>query len=185
VHWGPGSMRGEFSRYNGPGPREPRRGPLISEGPLNLTQTHIFFFFFFFFSTQFLNFERSLSLSPEPQSSLVPPCKISLGSPAGAPIYTTTHRNKNVNVDKIKHIYCIEYFQQNQCLNIKKKTCVARLWSLPWQEKSSHKNKIFLTWKIVLFSLKTEGSDYWFCTFRTMFFTSIKRDDMQYFFSKK
>jgi len=30
---------------------------------------------------QILNFERSVSLSPGHQSSLVPPCKISLGGP--------------------------------------------------------------------------------------------------------
>jgi hypothetical protein len=34
-----------------------------------------------FIDPQILNFERSLSLSPGPQSSLVPPCKISLGGP--------------------------------------------------------------------------------------------------------
>ena len=34
-------------------------------------------------------------------------------------INTTTHRNKTVNVDKIKHLL-YWYFQQFQCLNIKK-----------------------------------------------------------------
>jgi len=40
----------------------------------------------------------------------------------GVTTYTTTRRNKNVNVDKIKHIYiyCIGTFQQNQSLHIKK-----------------------------------------------------------------
>ena len=35
-----------------------------------------------FIGPQILNFDRSLSLSLGPQSSLVPPCKISLGGPA-------------------------------------------------------------------------------------------------------
>jgi hypothetical protein len=34
-----------------------------------------------FIGPQILNFARSLSLSPGPQSSLVPPCKISFGGP--------------------------------------------------------------------------------------------------------
>ena len=34
-------------------------------------------------------------------------------------IYTTTHRNKTVNVYKIKHIL-YWYFQQSQCLNLRK-----------------------------------------------------------------
>jgi hypothetical protein len=34
-----------------------------------------------FIGPQILNFERSLSLYPGPQSSFVPPCKISLGGP--------------------------------------------------------------------------------------------------------
>jgi len=35
-----------------------------------------------FIGSQIPNFERSLSLSPEPQSSLVPPYKLSLGGSA-------------------------------------------------------------------------------------------------------
>ena len=42
---------------------------------------HIIFFGGGVFSTQILNFEISLSVSPGPKSSLVPPCKISLGRP--------------------------------------------------------------------------------------------------------
>ena len=38
--------------------------------------------FFFVFSTKILNIERSFRLTPGPQSSLVLPCKISLGGPA-------------------------------------------------------------------------------------------------------
>ena len=34
-----------------------------------------------FIGPQILNFARGLSLSPGPQSSLVPPCKISFGGP--------------------------------------------------------------------------------------------------------
>ena len=41
----------------------------------------------------------------------------------GAYTYTTTHRNKTVNVYKIKHIYILYwYFKQSQCLNLRK-TC--------------------------------------------------------------
>ena len=39
-----------------------------------------------FIGPQILNFERSLSLYPGPNNSLVSPCKISLGGPA-YPIY--------------------------------------------------------------------------------------------------
>jgi hypothetical protein len=42
----------------------------------------------------------------------------------GTRIHTTTHKNKTVSVNKIKYIqnmYLLYwYFQQNQCLNIKK-----------------------------------------------------------------
>jgi len=38
----------------------------------------------------------------------------------GAHAYTITHRNKTVNADKIKRIFIYWYFQQNQCLDIKK-----------------------------------------------------------------
>lgn len=44
----------------------------------------------------------------------------------GVPTYTSTHRNINVNINKIKHTgvyYLYWYFQQNQCLNIKKTCC--------------------------------------------------------------
>ena len=42
---------------------------------------------------------------------------------SSAHTYTTTHRNKTVNVYKIKHIYILYwYFKQSQCLNLRK-TC--------------------------------------------------------------
>jgi len=40
-----------------------------------------------FIGPQILNFERSLSLSPGPQSCHVPPCNISLGSSSRSRIY--------------------------------------------------------------------------------------------------
>ena len=40
----------------------------------------------------------------------------------GAHTYTTTHRNKTVNVDKMKHIFIVLVLTTNKCLNIKK-TC--------------------------------------------------------------
>ena len=40
---------------------------------------------------------------------------------SSAHTYTTTHRNKTVNVYKIKHIYILYwYFKQSQCLNLRK-----------------------------------------------------------------
>ena len=48
------------------------------------------FFFLFVFSTQILNLEKSFSLFPGSQSSLVPPCKISLGGP--------DHRSNHFNI---------------------------------------------------------------------------------------
>jgi hypothetical protein len=54
------------------------------ERPVNFCRALVILFILIFFpviSTQILNFERSLSLSPEPQSNLVPSCKISLGGP--------------------------------------------------------------------------------------------------------
>jgi hypothetical protein len=49
----PGSMRGRFSRYFGPGTGEPRRGRESLKGPIALAIDvlflFIFFFFFFFF----------------------------------------------------------------------------------------------------------------------------------------
>ena len=39
-----------------------------------------------FIGPQILNFERSISLSPGPQNSLVPPYKISLGGPGSRSI---------------------------------------------------------------------------------------------------
>jgi len=42
---------------------------------------HIWKFTCGFIRPQILNFERIFSLSPWPQSSLVPPCIISLGGP--------------------------------------------------------------------------------------------------------
>ena len=44
---------------------------------------HLWKFISGFIGPQILNFERSLSLSPGPQSSHVPPCKISLGGSDG------------------------------------------------------------------------------------------------------
>ena len=38
----------------------------------------------------------------------------------GEPIYTTTHRNKTVNVYRIKHIYIVLGLPTKQCFNIKK-----------------------------------------------------------------
>jgi hypothetical protein len=128
VHWGPWPMRREFSRYIGPGLGEPRRGPLISKKK----SQHV----------------------PGASKQSCSTLQISLGGPPRAHIYTTTHRNKNVNVDKIKHIYCIEYLTTKSVFKHCKKHAVVRLWSLPWQEKHSHKKKIFLTWKIVYFRWK-------------------------------
>ena len=54
------------------------------KGPVNFCRALVILCILIFFpviSTQILNFERSLSLSPEPQSSLVPSCNISLGGP--------------------------------------------------------------------------------------------------------
>ena len=67
------------------------------KGPNSLSQRRFIFYFLgriqlflvylekkitsCFFGPQILNFEISLSLSPGPQSNLVPPCKISLGVP--------------------------------------------------------------------------------------------------------
>ena len=71
-------MRGGSSRHIGLGLGEPRRDPWSPE------ERHDVLFWFFhliFFSTQFLNFEKRFSLSPGPQSSLVPHCKISLQGP--------------------------------------------------------------------------------------------------------
>jgi hypothetical protein len=47
--------------------------------------------------------------------------------------YLDNHRNKNVNVDKIKHIIYLLYlyFQQNQCLIIKKHA-IHNLHALAW-----------------------------------------------------
>jgi len=41
----------------------------------------------------------------------------------GANTYTTTHRNKTVNVDKIKHTFIVLVLPTIQCLNIKKTCC--------------------------------------------------------------
>jgi len=52
-----GPMRGGFSRYIGPGPGEPRKGPWISEGPHSLNHWRfilIFFIIFGVFSIQIL-----------------------------------------------------------------------------------------------------------------------------------
>ena len=51
----------------------------------------------------------------------------------GAHIYTPTHRNKTVNVDKINiQVYLLYwYFQQNQCLNINKHD-VQNIHRLAW-----------------------------------------------------
>ena len=107
-----GPIGEEFSRYIGPGPEEPERGPWISEGPNSLSHRrfilicfhflghvqlfldmlsghsaaqeikHLWKFGSGFIEPEILNFERSLNLFSGPQSSLVPPCKIYLGSPA-------------------------------------------------------------------------------------------------------
>ena len=74
--------------YIGAGSGEPGRCPLISDGPINLSHSLFIIVFFSFlrvFSTQILNFERSLSLSLEPQSSFAPHCKISLRGPDDGP----------------------------------------------------------------------------------------------------
>jgi hypothetical protein len=67
-------MKGGFSQYIGPGLGESRS----TEEPHDVL---FWFFHLIFFSTQFLNFEKSFSLSHWPQSSIVPPCKISLEGP--------------------------------------------------------------------------------------------------------
>ena len=58
--------------------RRAKKGPVK---PWRATWRFILIFSFNFFSTQFLNFEKSFSLSPGPQSSLVPHCKISFEGP--------------------------------------------------------------------------------------------------------
>jgi hypothetical protein len=76
-----GPMRGGISRYIVSWSVEPRRDPWISEWSHSLSHRRFILIFSFLgvFSTQIINFESSLSLFQGPQSSLVPPCKISLG----------------------------------------------------------------------------------------------------------
>jgi hypothetical protein len=58
---------------------------MLSEHSAAQGINHLWKFTSGFIGPQILNFARSLSLSPGPQSSLVPPCKISFGGPV--PIY--------------------------------------------------------------------------------------------------
>ena len=82
----PGSMRGRFSRYFGPGTGEPRRGRESLKGPIALAIDvlflFIFFFFFFFFGGGGI---FNSNLRPK---AVVSTCKISLGGPEDIyPIY--------------------------------------------------------------------------------------------------
>jgi hypothetical protein len=62
--------------------RRAEKRPWISVGTHSLSHRRFLIFKFFgVFSTQIFNFHRNLSLFPGPKSSLVPPCKISLGGP--------------------------------------------------------------------------------------------------------
>jgi len=54
---------------------------MLSEHSAAQERKHLWKFTSSFIEPQILNFEGSLSLSLGPQSSLVPPCKISLGGP--------------------------------------------------------------------------------------------------------
>jgi hypothetical protein len=68
----------------------------------------------------------------------------------GAPTYTTTHMNKNVNVDKIKHtciyIYLLYwYFNQNLCLNIKKHS-VHNIHRFAWGPWTTSQHAHALRW---------------------------------------
>jgi hypothetical protein len=77
---GPGSKAGAYESLNGPIALSHRCFLLIflnSEFWKLMTGK----FTGGFIGSQTLNFERSLSLSPGPQNSLDPPCKISFGGP--------------------------------------------------------------------------------------------------------
>lgn len=75
-----------FSRYIGQRTGDPRSGRESLKGLIFLAVDGLILFIFLFcISTQILYFEDSYSLSPGPQSCLVPPWKIFLGGPV---VYT-------------------------------------------------------------------------------------------------
>jgi hypothetical protein len=135
----PGPMRRGFSQYIGPGPREPRRGFWISEWPHSLSHRRfilIFFNLFWYFQLflvylekslckihldiwwkftsgfigpQILNFERSPSLFPGPQRSLVSSCKISLGGRFPLILPRVKNVEQSDLINNYHDIVCITY----------------------------------------------------------------------------
>ena len=59
-----------------------------------------------FICPQILNFERNLSLPPEPQSSLVPPCKMYVRSAGGQPWVT----DDDLLINSMKIRFSISHF---------------------------------------------------------------------------
>ena len=55
----------------------------------------------------------------------------------GAHTSTTTHRNKTVNVDKIKHIFIVLVLPTKSVLNIKKKNAVYNIPKLLWGPRAT------------------------------------------------